>query len=145
MFWKWSPVAHNRSTYSKWSLEFPNIIMNSVSNKAHTKLLKGCQRIIYTYRFHFCCKVHTVEFNINYIFYLYLNSPRRESLCVHCSFLCLSQYIVTCLFSYFHSLSLLFTSNQPLFLSRRGNREEAHSLQERKQVLEDAHLLSGEE
>lgn len=29
--------------------------------------------------------------------------------------------------------------------SHRGDREEADSLQERQQVLEDAHLLSGEE
>lgn len=41
-------------------------------------------------------------------------------------------------------VSAMFLHTLPLTVALRGNREEAHSLQERKQVLEDAHLLSGQ-
>lgn len=72
------------------------------------------------------------------------NSPTRDLVCIQMSL----SPSVNCSLCFFTLPSLnswsIHISLNPL-LSHRGNREEAHSLQERKQVLADAHLLSGDE
>lgn len=106
-----------------------------------------------TYRFSFAWRTQCwVQFKLHLLFVspLSITTPVVELTLLGFS-LCSSSlptflHVASLFFFLSLSRSLSFTSIPPFPpLAHRGNRQEAHSLQERKQVLEDAHLLSSEE